>query len=398
MQKKPKILLVMHNIPLDSGFLAVKFIRLADEMDVHLLAWDTREKIDRFIEQYKLPADYRKRIHLGANSGKSAFLLILTFVRAFFTNKKFRKFLVSDGGSFVQRLKYSFTYLPAICLQPDVVHYEFGTLARQAELLKHATGAKMSVSFRGYDLNYAGLHDHEYYESVWEHMDGIHFLGNDLKQRAIKRGYKQDKIEAIIAPAIDTDFFKPSGNPKDNGKLVIVSVGRLVWKKGLEYGIRAMKLLQERNIAFEYRIIGEGEYRQALEFVIAELGLQDQVVLAGNKDAVAIKSELDKADIFLHPSISEGFSNAVLEAQSMGLPIVCSDADGLPENVEDGVTGLVTPKWDVEAIADKIAWLWQHNDVRKQMGEEGIKRVNTYFRQDEQIRAFVQFYNKLLAK
>jgi len=398
MQKKPKILLVMHTIPMDSGFLAVKFIRLADEMDVHLLVWDTREKIDRFIEQYKLPADYRKRIHLGANSAKSAFLLIPTFVRALFTNKKFRKFLFMDGGNFIQRLKYSFTYLPAICLQPDVVHYEFGTLARQAELLKHATDAKMSVSFRGYDLNYAGLHDHEYYESVWKYMDGIHFLGNDLKQRAIKRGYKQDKIEAIIPPAIDTNFFKPSGNLKDDSKLIIVSVGRLVWKKGLEYGVRAMKLLQAQSIPFEYRIIGEGEYRQALEFIIAELGLQGHVVLTGDKDAVAIKAELDKADVFLQPSISEGFSNAVLEAQSMGLPIVCSDADGLPENVKDGITGFVTPKWDVEAIADKITWLWQHKDVRKQMGEEGIKRVNTYFRQDEQIRAFVQFYNKLLAK
>lgn len=398
MQKKPKILLVMHNIPLDSGFLAAKFIKLAEAMDVHLLTWDKKEKIDRFIEQYKLPADYRKRIHLGAGSAKESFKLLPSLLTAFFSNRKYRKFLFSDEGSFIQRLKYSFSYLPAICLQPDVVHYEFGTLARNAAMLKKATGATMSVSFRGYDLNYAGLHDHEYYASVWKHMEGIHFLGNDLKQRAIKRGYKEDKIEAIIPPAIDTDFFKPNGNPKDNSKLVIVSVGRLVWKKGLEYGVRAMKLLQERNIHFEYKIIGEGEYRQALEFMINELALQDVVKLEGNKNAVDIRAELERAHLFLHPAISEGFSNAVLEAQAMGLPVVCSDADGLPENIKDGVTGLVVPKWDADAIAERIIWLWQHKEEMEAMGVEGIKRVYTYFRQEEQIKAFISFYEKLLAK
>jgi colanic acid/amylovoran biosynthesis glycosyltransferase len=97
----------------------------------------------------------------------------------------------------------------------------------------------------------------------------------------------------------------------------------------------------------------------------------------------------------LHPAVSEGFSNAVLEAQAMGLPVVCTDADGLSENIENNLTGFVVPKWDAEAIAEKLVWCYSHQDEAMKMGEKGVERVNKLFKIEQQIDKFVKYYSDL---
>ena len=134
---------------------------------------------------------------------------------------------------------------------------------------------------------------------------------------------------------------------------------------------------------------------ELIEFTIAESGLQEHVKLLGKMNAVQIKSQLQEADVFLHPAISEGFCNAVLEGQYMGLPVVCTDADGLPENIVDNETGFVVPKWDVQAMADKLAWCYHNREQAKQMGEKGVERVAKYFKLEDQLRSFANFYQKL---
>ncbi|MBL7683099.1 MAG: glycosyltransferase family 4 protein [Flavipsychrobacter sp.] len=397
MSNKPRVLLVMHKVPLDSGFLAEKFIRLSEQMDVHLLVWDKQENADKFINKHKLHTALKKNIHFGYTH-YSAILFILQWLVCFISQTRFRQYIISGDDNLIQRIKYTLTYLPVSLLQPNIVHFEFGTIAQQGVIIKSFIDAKLSVSFRGYDLNYAGIDNSKYYDSVWNQVDGFHFLGNDLKQRAISRGYIPDKIEALIPPAIDTAFFVASNTHKNYEKLQLISVGRLVWKKGYEYAIRAALLLKRKGIPFEYKIIGEGSHRQALEFMIKESGLENQVSLMGERDAEVIKQELKQAHIFVHPAISEGFSNAVLEAQAMGLPVVCTDADGLAENIADGVTGFIVHKWDEHAIATKLEMLWNNRDMMKAMGNAGIGRVQNYFTIEKQIAAFKAFYQKLYSE
>jgi colanic acid/amylovoran biosynthesis glycosyltransferase len=95
--------------------------------------------------------------------------------------------------------------------------------------------------------------------------------------------------------------------------------------------------------------------------------------------------------------VSEGFCNAVLEAQAMGLPVVCTDADGLPENVEDGVTGLVAPRRNPKALSDALAALAADPDRRARMGSAGRARVASRFRLEEQIDAFSRLYESVLS-
>ena len=101
------------------------------------------------------------------------------------------------------------------------------------------------------------------------------------------------------------------------------------------------------------------------------------------------------AHIFLHSAVSEGFCNAVLEAQAMGLPVVCSDADGLPENVDDGETGFVVPRRDAQSLAEKLAVLSREAVLRQKMGEAGRRRVLKRFQLTDQIDAFDRLYRSV---
>ncbi|MBS1772957.1 MAG: glycosyltransferase [Bacteroidetes bacterium] len=392
--KKPKILLVMHELPTNSSFLAAKFILLSNECDISVMGWGNKADISAFIAANNLSEEYKKRVFIGG-SGKNTIAIILKLLFLFFTNSKLRSFLFAGNTSFTTQLKLAILYWPVFYVRPDIIHFEFGTIAKKGVALKNIPGIKLSSSFRGYDLNYAGLEEKDYYKEVWEKMDGVHFLGSDLKHRAIDRGYKPIRHEVLISPAVDTSFFQRNERVKELKLLNIISVGRLVWKKGFEYGINAMKMLKDKGILFHYTIIGEGPHRQALQFAINELGLENEVTLLGEKDSVEIKTELEASNIFLHPAISEGFSNAVIEAQAMGLPVVCSDADGLSENIENGITGIVVPKWNAAAIADKLEWLHKNPTIVNEMGRAGVKRAKEKYDVNKQVADWVSFYQNL---
>jgi len=172
----------------------------------------------------------------------------------------------------------------------------------------------------------------------------------------------------------------------------VLSVGRLEWKKGYEFALSALKLLQDQGCNFEYRVIGEGEHRAAIEFASYQLGINGRVCFLGAVPHDQVIRHLQWADIFLHPSVSEGFCNAVIEAQAVGLPVVCTDADGLPENVADGITGFVVPRRDSIKLAEKLTLLISDPNLRLTLGEAGRKRVMEKFQLDEQKEAFHNFF------
>jgi len=291
--------------------------------------------------------------------------------------------------------------LELICLKPDIIHFEFGSLATGRTHLKKLLDCKISVSFRGYDLNFVGLDQADYYNEVWAKTDACHFLGEDLWQRAQTRGCSPEMPHMLIPPAVDLDKFpiieRPSSEVLGTREkpLKILSVGRLEWKKGYEFALSAMKILQDQGLVFEYRVIGEGEHRAALEFTCHQLGIKESVQFLGALPHDQVIEQLGWADVFLHSAVSEGFCNAVLEAQAMGLPVVTSNADGLAENVADGVTGFVVPRRDPFATAQKLSLLVKSPELRMQMGKAGRERVLTQFQLKDQITRFEDFYTRI---
>ena len=129
-----------------------------------------------------------------------------------------------------------------------------------------------------------------------------------------------------------------------------------------------------------------------------QLGLESIVRFMGALSPQEVKTHLLWADVFLHAAVTEGFCNAVLEAQAMGLPVVCTDAGGLPENVAPGETGLVAPRRNPSALAEKLALLAKEPHRRREMGQAGRQRVLTHFRIADQISAFDRLYSLVLNK
>jgi len=286
---------------------------------------------------------------------------------------------------------------PLIALDPDLVHFEFGALAVGRLWVKSALRSAVVVSFRGYDINFVGVEDDSYYRSVWEKADAIHFLGEDLQRRAIRRGCPAEKTSALIPPAVDASFFSPSkdeGARPANEPLRILSVGRLEWKKGYEYGLEAVHLLTERGVQCEYRIVGDGSYLTAVAFARHQLGLDETVEFLGAQPLKTVKEQLEWADVLLHSAVSEGFCNAVLEAQAMGVPVVCTDADGLRENVADGRSGFVVPRRDPQALAASLARLAGDRNLRRRMGDCGRRRAVDSFSPCRQLDAFEELYRR----
>jgi glycosyltransferase involved in cell wall biosynthesis len=194
--------------------------------------------------------------------------------------------------------------------------------------------------------------------------NAFHYLENKILKSKIENPPQR---EANLPPSL-----RGANSQIINGgrksKILIASIGNLYKTKGYEYAIEAMRSLASDNQLssiknkMTYIIFGEGPERPKLEALIKKSGLEDQVILAGR---VPEASRLLKAfDLYLCPSVKEGLSYTLIEAMQAGLPIVATSAGGNPELIKDGTSGLIAEPADPETLADKISWLFNHQEKR----------------------------------
>ena len=399
-----KVVSVIPSFP-DNSIVIGKAVSFFNDpnYDYKIYCWASGSKSWSFWGKY-LKDEYKKHVVIsGIKSVKSLsaigiILEVLGFVimhnTLFRTHRK--QFVGKSLRSYLVALLDDYRLMK---LQPDVLHFEFGTFALDKIYLKRVLDCKVVTSFRGYDINYYKLDTPNVYQPVWDNVDGFHFLGNDLKDRAHKRGFKDDgKIVALVPPAIYPELFtraEPAKKKEIVRPVNIISVGRVVWKKGVPDGLIAFKKFLEAGGQGTYHIVGDGPLLEEVRFTAFELSIQDKVVLHGKLKPEETKEQLQQADIFLHPSISEGFCNAVIEAQAMEIPIVCTDADGLSENIVDGKTGFLAPKWNTDVMAEKLLKLYQEPQLRYEFGQNGRERVLNNFIVPIQAKQFADFYQRV---
>jgi glycosyltransferase involved in cell wall biosynthesis len=172
-----------------------------------------------------------------------------------------------------------------------------------------------------------------------------------------------------------------------NRVMRISSVGNLILKKGHQYLAQACEILKKRGIAFECDIIGEGYLHQTLSEEIAQRGITDCVRLLGNQDSLVVKQNLTDADIFALPCIDacdlgenlDGIPVALMEAMALGLPVISTPLSGIPELIEDGVSGLLVPEKNEIALADALERLIKDADLRNSLGRAARCRVEERF-------------------
>lgn len=404
-----RVAIVVPQFPqLSETFIVNKVLGLVDRgVDVHVVCGPTPEGNWQAFGECHRVGELADRVHVAPALGRSLSSLRSAGASAYdlLSNNRSaaRRYLGDAAASLTRRLRDLAVDAPLIQLDPDVVHFEFGALAPARMKIRDRLGVAVTVSFRGYDINYAGLDDPHFYDPVWAGADGIHVLGEALWRSALRRGAPPDLPHTSIPPAIDTSRINPvptrpgtvgtAANP-----LRVLSVGRLHWTKGYEYALEAIAALRADGLDVEYRIVGDGDLLAAVAFWRHQLGLDEHVELLRSVPPAEVARQLGWADVFLHSATSEGFCNAVIEAQAHGVPVVCSDAGGLGENVQDGVTGFVVPRRDPGALADRLSLLARDPELRSRIGAAGPKRVTSQFAFDDHVDAWVSFYDDALAR
>jgi len=160
------------------------------------------------------------------------------------------------------------------------------------------------------------------------------------------------------------------------GGVLIGTVANLYPTKGLTYLVRAAKKITTNFPIAKFVVIGEGSERKNLESEIANLGLTDNFILMGEKENAM--QYLSNFDVFVLPSIKEGFPYTLLEAMAAGLPIVAAKAGGIPEAIEDGKEGLLVPPCDAEALAGATKKLLEDSDLAKTLGRNAREKVKQF--------------------
>lgn len=278
----------------------------------------------------------------------------------------------------------------------DWLHFGFGTLAIGREHVASVMGARMAVSFRGFDHYVFPLKHPGCYQDVFLQTDKVHVLSLGMKQTLLTQGFK--KPVTVITPAIEvTDFSarQHQQTERQNAPLHFCTVARLHWIKGLEYTLEALALLKKQGIAFRYTVVGEGAERERLIFAAYQLGISDSVSFVGKQSPEQIRNILTGADVYIQYSIQEGFCNAVLEAQAMGLLCVVSDAEGLTENVMHEHTGWVVPKRRPDLLAAKIKEVIALDEATiKSIKNTATERIMNDFSIEKQRSEFIRFYTE----
>ncbi len=289
--------------------------------------------------------------------------------------------------------------LALTALRPGLVHFHSAGVARDCLRVTAAIRSAVLVSLTGQDLNMVRLDDPEYYSRVWDAAHLLHVPDEGMWRRALRRGCPPDGRRAFIPPAASTSYFDPSdvGPSRDAGeRLRVLSVGPLVWAQGLEHALHAARILLDRGVDFEYRIVGDGEHLPAVTFARYQLGLEERVELRAPGGPDALRAELRRADVFLNAAVAEGFTEAVAEAHAMGLPVVASERGVLDASMSDDAA-LVAPRRDPHALAENLARVAGDPDLRRRLGERGRARVTQDFDLPQQLARFEELYRDLLA-
>jgi glycosyltransferase involved in cell wall biosynthesis len=181
---------------------------------------------------------------------------------------------------------------------------------------------------------------------------------------------------------------------REPSEIVLGTAGRLVELKGIEYLLRAAAALRSEFPALRVEIAGAGPQREKLEEAVVHAGLKEHVRFLGWVDD--LPSLLSRWDVFVMPSLEEGFPIAALDAMAAGLPVVATAVGGVPELIEDGKTGCLVPPRDAEALASRLRFLICNPELRASMGTAGYARVRDHFSAQQMSTSFTQLYDELL--
>ncbi len=231
---------------------------------------------------------------------------------------------------------------------------------------------------RGYDLDVLPLRSHYLraeLDLVWRKSDLLLVNGEWALQRLQDLGYNLSlrRVQVIRNVRDFSAFLDKPRLAKDDGPLKVITVAALEDHKGIDMLLRAVAALRDLDLRID--VVGDGSRRLAFEAMARDLSLGDRILFHGKLPPFKIVQILADSHIFILPSRREGVPNALIEAMASGLACVAPAVGGIPEVIEDGVSGLLVPREDVGALAKAIQLLAQDEMMRQRLGQQARERV-----------------------
>jgi glycosyltransferase involved in cell wall biosynthesis len=277
-------------------------------------------------------------------------------------------------------------------VQPDVIHaHDPMAVALAAMALKMTNDLAMPplvVASRRVDFH---LKRHAFSRWKYRQIDAFIAASRLIGTILVDDGIPADRIDTVhdgvnlghidAQPVVDAHgaFWLPTGAP------IVGNVAALAPHKGQKHLVAAAARVVRKVPDARFLIVGGGELRDSLERQVKDLGLSHHVFLTGFRNDVLglVKS----FDLFVMSSVTEGLGSAVLEAMACGRAVVATRAGGIPEAVDDGVTGILTAPHDEAAMAEAVVALLEDPARRDRFGRAGRARVETAFSVDQMVEA-----------
>ena len=291
----------------------------------------------------------------------------------------------------------------------DLIHSHFGWPKGFGGLLaSRTTGVPVIASLHGADIlvdrsiRYGRGRDPFFARTIRRLLaeaDRTLYYSDYMRREGVRLGAPVERTR-VVYWGTDVDAFTGgTSRPALRAELglppepLLLAVAGLIERKGIDHVLRALALLRDQY-AFTFVVCGEGPELGTLRQLAATLGLGDRVRFVGRVERALMPKFFAAADVFLHGAITEAAGIVLIEAMASGCPVVCTDAGGPVEYIEDGVTGFVVPVADAQAMAAKAAWLLDHPREAAQFGTAGRSRAVQRFGRQKMLDAVIDVYRE----
>lgn len=224
------------------------------------------------------------------------------------------------------------------------------------------------------------------------------------RQSLLRSNIPNEKIE-LIYNAVNTNSQNISHNTDllrrqysiPQNSIICIAVGRLVAIKGFDILIQTAHLLGKQLKNVHFLIVGDGQCKAELADQVNALGVNKSVTFAGYQDHETVLSFVKSSDIFIMPSRYEGTPIALLEAASLGIPVIASNVGGIPELVQDQVHALLVPPDDPQSLAQAVKRIINDKKLAETLSANAVERIKEKFNIDRQLELTWSAYQKALS-
>ncbi|MBF0619142.1 MAG: glycosyltransferase [Candidatus Omnitrophica bacterium] len=276
----------------------------------------------------------------------------------------------------------------------DAVVCHFGQNGIIGGLMKElgALKGKLLVFFHAADITaFVRQEGAGVYGKLFPEADLCLAISEDARRRLIHLGCPPEKIR-VFHMGVDLKRLAFRAMKENADEVRILSVARLVEKKGIRYGIMAVRMLSARGIKCRYDIVGAGPLKEELLHDVSDPAARDIVFFHGAQDSAKVLGFMQEADLFLLSSIpavngdEEGIPVVLMEALAVGVAVVAANTGAVKEIIIDGETGLLALPKDVTALADRMEYFLKNRAFVKKCAEQGRVLLEKDYNADKLIR------------